>query len=313
MSRWRILITDRLESAGQDILRRNAEVDDRNGIQPGELLKEVIGYDAVIVRSRTRLTPEVFEAAKGLKVAGRAGVGVDNIDLASARSNKVVVVNAPISTTLAVAEHTLGLMLSLARAIPRADAAVKSGGWPKNDLVGVELSGKTLGILGAGRIGSEVASRASAFGMMVLGYDPLLSDGEIHERGCKPVSLLDLYARSDFISLHVPLTPETRSMIDGQALARMKRGVRLISVARGGLIDEIALTGALESGQVAGAALDVFAQEPPGLSALASHPQVVATPHIGAQTEEALERTARDIAEEVLAALRGEPLRWRVV
>ncbi|HJS29099.1 MAG TPA: hydroxyacid dehydrogenase [Anaerolineales bacterium] len=313
MTDWKILITDRLESAGQEILRAGAQVDDHSGIQPEQLIEEISRYDAVIVRSRTRLTEAVFEAAKGLKVAGRAGVGVDNIDLAAAQSHKVVVVNSPISTTLAVAEHTLALMLSLAREIPRADSAIKSGGWPKNDMVGVELAGKTLGILGAGRIGSEVASRAAAFGMVVLGYDPLLSDIEIRERGLQPVSLADLYARADFISLHLPLEPETRSMIDGQALARMKRGVRLISAARGGLIDEVALTAALDSGQVGGAALDVFAQEPPGLSALAAHPRVVATPHLGAQTEEALERTARDIAEEVIAALNGEPLRWRVV
>jgi len=190
---------------------------------------------------------------------------------------------------------------------------MKAGQWIKAELEGTELNGKTLGIVGVGKIGSEVARRAAAFGMNVLGSDPLIPEAAIRQRGAQPVSLGELYARSDFISLHVPLTPETRSSISGQTLGAMKRGVRLVCTARGGVVDETALLGALESGQVAGAALDVFAKEPPGLSALVAHPNVIATPHISAQTVEAQARAAQDIASEVLAALRGEPLRWRVV
>jgi D-3-phosphoglycerate dehydrogenase / 2-oxoglutarate reductase len=310
---WNILISDRLEETGQTILRSSAQVDDRSGIDAGELADVIGGYDAIIIRGRTRLTPAIFALATRLKVAGRAGVGVDNIDLGAAQSRGVIVVNAPTSTTVAVAELTLALMLSLARSIPKADSSMKSGAWLKKEFVGIELSGKTLGILGAGRIGSEVALRAAALGMQVLGHDPLLNETQISERGMEPVSLAALYASSDIISLHVPLTPETRKIIDGQALGSMKRGVRLICTARGGVIDEVALTAALDSGQVAGAALDVFAVEPPGLTALVAHPNVIATPHIGAQTQGAQERTARDISQEVLAALNEQPLRWRVV
>jgi len=225
----------------------------------------------------------------------------------------VTVVNAPTSTSLAVAELTLGLMLALAREIPRADAGMKNGDWLKKQLKGTELHGKTLGIIGMGRIGAEVGVRAGAFGMTVLGYDPLIPAEEITHRGAEPVSLDDLYARSNYISLHLPLTDETRSMVSKQAFAGMKRGVRILCAARGGIIDESALLEALESGQVAGAALDVFTSEPPGASELVTHPKVIATPHVGAQTAEAQSRAAEDIAHEVLAALNGEPLRWNVV
>lgn len=313
MSKWKILIADGLNQNGQEILRPTAQVDDRNGISEKELLHTIGEYEALIVRSRTIVTPAVFDAASRLKAIGRAGVGVDNIDLVSATTHGVTVINTPASTTLAVAEHTLALTLALAKSIPRADAAMKTGQWTKKELLGIELSGKMLGIIGVGNIGSAVARLAAALGMVVLGHDPLISTEEIRERGADPVSLSDLYARSDFISLHIPLGPETRGMISGQALGYMKRGVRLVCTARGGVIDETALLGALESGQVAGAALDVFAKEPPGLTALVSHPNVIATPHISAQTLEAQARAAADIATEVLAALREEPLRWKVV
>jgi D-3-phosphoglycerate dehydrogenase len=238
---------------------------------------------------------------------------VDNIDLAAATHLGVTVVNSPLATTQAVAEHTLALMLARWRAIPAADASLKSGLWLKNDFSGVEINGKILGVIGMGNIGSVVTQLARTLGMHVLGYDPLIPDQEIQQRGADPVTLKTLYQQADFISLHVPLSAETRGMINGQSLASMKRGVRLICTSRGGLIDETALLGALESGQVAGVALDVFAKEPPGMIALVSHPHVVATPHIGAQTAEAQARAAVDIASEVLAALRGEPLRWKVV
>jgi D-3-phosphoglycerate dehydrogenase len=313
MPAYYILIADGLEENGQAILHSSANLDDRTGVSPEELLNIIKAYDALIVRSRTTVTPQLFDAAGRLKVIGRAGVGVDNIDLEAARSHEVTVVNAPESTTLAVTELTIGLMLALAREMPRADAGMKQGEWLKQEISGLELHGKTLGILGVGRIGAEVAKRASAFGMIVLGYDSRYSNPEIKVRVAEPVSLEDLYARSDFVSLHLPLTDETRSMVDEQAIRRMKRGVRVVSVARGGILDESALLNALESGQVAGAALDVFASEPPGASELVRHPNVIATPHIGAQTAEAQSRAAEDIANEVLAALKGEPLRWKVV
>ncbi|MGD8406392.1 MAG: hydroxyacid dehydrogenase [Anaerolineales bacterium] len=313
MPEYNVLVTDGLDESGQAILRSSTDLDDRTGISSEELLQIIENYDAMIVRSRTKVTEQVFEAANRLKVIGRAGVGVDSIDLAAAKSHGVTVVNAPTSTSLAVAELTLGLMLALAREIPRADAGMKNGDWLKKQLKGSELHAKNLGIIGMGRIGSEVGMRASILGMHILGYDPLVHRDEIRQRGAEPVGLDDLYTRSDYISLHLPLTDETRSMIDEQAFARMKRGVRILCAARGGIIHETALLAALESGQVAGAALDVFASEPPGASELVKHPKVIATPHIGAQTAEAQSRAAEDIANEVLAALNGEPLRWKVV
>ena len=307
-----VLIADGLEENGQAILRSSADVDDRAGISPEGLLQVIEEYDALIVRSRTKVTAQVFDVAKRLKVVGRAGVGVDNIDLAAAKVNGVTVVNAPRSTSLAVAELTFGLMLALAREVPRADASLKQGKWLKKDLSGMELYAKTLGIVGMGRIGAEVSKRAAIFGMNVVAYDPLIPEEDIRQRWAKPVKLDDLYAESDFISLHLPLTDSTHSLVDEQAFGRMKRGVRIVCAARGGIIDESALLAALESGQVAGAALDVFATEPPGATELVGHPNVIATPHIGAQTLEAQSRAAEDIASEVLAALNGEPLRWRV-
>jgi D-3-phosphoglycerate dehydrogenase len=313
MPSWKILIADGLNESGQSLLRLAAHVNDFTGISADELLRQIGDYDALVVRGRTNVTPAVFDAAGRLKVVGRAGVGVDNIDLAAASTHGVTVVNAPLSTTLAVAEQTIALMLALARQIPRADAAMKAGQWIKKELEGVELYGKVLGIVGLGHIGAEVARRAAAMGMRVLGYDALLAEDVIRQRGVEPLTLQELYARSDFISLHLPLNPETRGMVNGQSLGAMKRGVRLICTARGGIIDETDLLGALETGQVAGAALDVFSKEPPGLTALVAHPNVIATPHVSAQTAEAQTRAAEDIAGEVLAALRGEALRWKVV
>ncbi|HEY9076548.1 MAG TPA: hydroxyacid dehydrogenase [Anaerolineaceae bacterium] len=311
MAAWKILLTDGLEQNGQEILRSSAQVDDRGGISAEDLLKIVGEYDALIVRGRTKVTPAVFDAAHQLKVVGRAGVGVDNIDLNAARSHNVTVVNSPTATTIAVAELTLGMMLALGRELARADASMKAGKWLKKELEGCELYRKTLGIIGFGRIGSSVAQRAAAFDMEIIGYDPKIGD-DIRERGGIPVSLDELYARSDIISLHTPLNDSTRGMINAAAIGKMKDGVRIICAARGGIIVEDDLLAALNSGKVAGAALDVFAVEPPGLTALVSHPHVLAIPHIGAQTIEAQQRAAVDISTEILAALNGEPLRWKV-
>jgi D-3-phosphoglycerate dehydrogenase len=312
MPELRILITDGLEETGQSVLRAAGHVEDRDGISPAGLLTVVGDYDALIIRGRTRITAEVLEAAGALKVIGRAGVGVDNVDLDAAKKHGIVVVNAPTSTTNAVAELTFGLLLAVAREIPRADAAMKAGSWLKKDLQGVELDGKTLGLIGYGRIGMQVAKRASAFGMSVVAYDPFISEDEIRAGGGESVSLQDLFQWSDFISLHLPFDVQNRDLVGASAFSQMKYGVRLVCAARGGIIDELALLAALNSGKVAAAALDVFATEPPGATDLVRHPHLIATPHIGAQTIEAQARAAEDIAREVLAALRGEPLKWRV-
>jgi len=311
---WKILLTDGLKDEGKAILAQEAQFDDRNGISAEELLEVIGEYDAVIVRSRTKITAEVLAAAKNLKVVGRAGVGVDNIDLGAARERGITVVNAPQAATQAVAELVIGMMFALARFLNKADAAMKRGEWIKKKLLGTELHGKTLGIIGMGRIGSRVGHLAKALGMEIVGYDPLIPAEEIERRGAKPLQTLDeLFAVADVITLHVPLTPQTRGMIGKEAFAKMKRGVIVLCAARGGVIDEDALLEALESGQVAGAGLDVFAKEPPGATPLVTHPNVLATPHIGAQTAEAQKRVAVDIATEVLAALDGKPLRWKVV
>ena len=312
MPEFKILITDGLGEGGQSILRAASHVDDKAGLSASDLLKSVVDYDALIVRGRTKVTGDVFEAGKKLKVIGRAGVGVDNIDLEAAKKHAVIVVNAPVSTTLAVAELVFGLLLAAAREIPHADAAMKKGEWLKKEFEGVELNGKTLGIIGFGRIGMEVGKRAAAFGMNVIAYDPFVSEDDIKARGREPVSIQELYEWSDFISLHLPLNVHTRDLISQMSLSQMKDGVRIVSAARGGIIDESALLAALNSGKVASAALDVFATEPPGSTGLVNHPKVITTPHIGAQTVEAQTRAADDIAHEVLAALRGEPLRWKV-
>jgi D-3-phosphoglycerate dehydrogenase / 2-oxoglutarate reductase len=312
MTIWKILLTDGLDEAGKDILRQGGEVVDRNGISADDLLKEVGEYDALIVRGRTKVTLPVFEAGRKLKVVGRAGIGVDNIDLKAAQTYGVTVVNSPLATTVSVAELTMSVMLSMIREVPRADASMKAGKWLKKEFEGVELFEKTLGIIGFGRIGTAVAKRAMAFGMNILAYDPRLESLEARETGAELVSLDELLTRSDFISLHLPLTPDSKNMLDATAFAKMKDGVRLVDAARGGIVDESALLAALETGKVAAAALDVFTAEPPGLIPLVAHPRVIATPHIGAQTLEAQGRAGLDIASEVVAALNGQPLRWKV-
>lgn len=312
MAPWKILITDGLEEKGQSILREAAEVDDRTGISAEELLTIIAAYDALIVRGRTKVTAAVFDAAPRLKVVGRAGVGVDNIDLKAAKAHQVIAVNSPLATTVAVAELAMAMMLALVREVPRADAAMKNGKWLKKEFEGAELYGKTLGIIGYGRIGQAVGKRAAAFDMRVVAFDPLRPTEELCNTGCEPLTLADLLGQSDFVTIHTPLTEQTRNMLGAEQFAQIKPGAYLVDAARGGVVDESALLAALQSGQVAGAALDVFTAEPPGPSDLVNHPHVVATPHIGAQTVEAQQRAAYDIATEILRGLRGEELRWRV-
>jgi D-3-phosphoglycerate dehydrogenase len=313
MTKHKILISDPLSQKGLDYLRQHADVSDRAGITPEELIQEIPAYHALIVRGRTKVTQAVFDAGANLKAIGRAGVGVDNIDLEAARAAGVTVVNSPTATTVAVAEHAIALMLALVRRIPRADATMKAGQWEKKKLQGTELGGKTLGIIGMGRIGTKVAHIAEAFGMNTLGCDPHISDSDIQSRGAIPQCLEDTFTQADIITIHIPLLPETRGLIDANAIAQMKPGVLLISTARGGIIDEPALLAGLESGHVAGAALDVFEHEPPGQTDLIAHPHLIATPHIAAQTAEAQERAACYIAEEIINTLENAPLRWKIV
>ncbi len=313
MSDWQVLITDGLDQIGIRILSAEAQTDDRRGITMDELSQIIHHYDGLIVRGRTKVNLDLIEKALKLKVIGRAGVGVDNIDLQAARSRGIAVVNAPLSTSRAVAELAIGLLFSLAREIPRANDGLKKGNWLKKELIGIEVFGKKLGIIGMGHIGSVVAENAAALGLDVYGYDPYLDEEAIVHRCAKPLSLKEIYSTCDFITIHIPLNDQTRGMINSQAFEQMKPGMRLICTARGGIIHEGDLLMAIEMGKVAGAALDVFSLEPPGLIPLVQHPNIIATPHIGAQTQEAQIRASQDIANEVLNALNSKPLRWQVV
>lgn len=313
MARWRVLITDGLHDVGMSILEKEVEVVDRSGIHAEALKKEIEAVDAIIVRSGTKLTRDLIQSANHLKVIGRCGVGVDNIDLEAASEAGITVVNAPSATTTAVAELTLGLILSLAREIPRADAAIKDGKWIKKELSGTELYGKTLGIIGFGRIGSTVGQMAAAMGMRIIASCLFRLPETVRIIGGELLMMEDILEKADFITIHTPLTEKTKGMINADTISQMKDGVYIICTARGGIVDEKALLDALNAGKVAGAALDVFASEPPENLALVRHPKVVATPHIGGQTRAAQRRAAMDISREVLAALKGEKLHWRVV
>ncbi len=312
MDTMRIILTDGLQDAGISILAKEAQVDDRKGISAEDLLKEIGTYDAIIVRGRTKVTKEVIAAGKKLKVIGRAGVGVDNIDVAAAKEHGVVVVNAPSSTTTAVAELAMGLIFALAREIPKADASMKRGEWAKKDFEGVELFGKTLGIIGFGRIGSAVGQMAAAVGMRIMACGLFHIPETIRIIGGELLVMDDVIEKSDFITIHTPLTAETRGLINAETIARMKDGVYIVCTARGGIIDEKALLAALNSGKVAGAALDVYETEPPVFKELINHPKVIATPHMAGQTNEAQRRASVDISREVLGALKGDKLHWQV-
>lgn len=270
----------------------------------GTLAEEITDADALLVRSAVQADAQLLQHARKLRVVGRAGVGVDNIDLAAATKHGVAVMNTPGANAVAVAEHTLGLMLAMARFLPKADRLLHAGKWEKKSLQGTELRGKTLGIIGLGRIGMEVARRARAFGMAVVAHDPFVSTGAARELGISLVALDDLYVEADYITLHVALTPQSAGMINEMALARMKRGVRLVNCARGELVDEAALAAALRSGQVAGAALDVFAAEPPKDSPLLGLENAILTPHIAGSTHEAQDAVGLQIAEQVREYLR---------
>lgn len=311
--KWKILLTDGLAPINDQELLASVSLIDKKGISPQELLDVIPEMDAVIVRGRTKITDAVLEKADNLKVVGRMGVGVDNIDLKAAKAHGVTVVNAPVATTISVAELTLGLMLSLVREIPKADSGMKAGEWLKKELVGTELYQKTLGVIGCGNIGEAVAARAQAFGMEIIACDPGRTSEEIQSAGAEDVCFDELLERSDIITMHIPHIESTHYLINAEAIDKMKDGVLIICAARGGVIEEKALIAALDSGKVAGASLDVFEKEPPGADSLPMHPKVIATPHIGAQTKEAQLRAGHDIVSEVVAALDGKPLRWKIV
>jgi len=301
----KVLIADTILPVCSEVLQRaGIETDHRPGITAIELLTAVGDVEGIVVRSDTRITEEVMRKAPRLRVIGRAGAGVDNIDVEAASKRGIVVMNAPGENTISAAEHTLSLMLSLARQIPLADRSMKAGRWDRGRILGVELSGKTLGVLGLGKVGREVAARARAFGMEVIGFDPVLSEEVASRLGVSLVPIETVYSRSDFITLHLPLTDGTRHLIGKDELGRCRKGVRILNVARGGVLDEAALCEALREGRVAGAALDVFEKEPPTGSPLLSFDTVILTPHLGASTQEAQEKVAVRIAEQIAAYLK---------
>ncbi len=303
----KVLVTEKLAERGIELLRREFEVDVLLGLSPGELLERIGPYDGLIVRSATKVTAEVIERAENLKAIGRAGIGVDNIDIEAATKRGILVANAPESNTVAAAEHTLGLMLAVARRIPAADASLRRGEWNRSAFKGVEVAEKTLGLVGLGHVGSIVARGALGMGMRVLAYDPYVSEERMRSMNVERAgSLEEIFSESDFVSLHVPRTPQTTGMVDEEALSRMKPTAYLINVARGGIVDETALYNALKQGEIAGAALDVFAEEPTTDSPLFALPNVVVTPHLGASTAEAQDRAGVTAAEQVAAALKGE-------
>ena len=296
----KVLISDKLSSSAVAIFRdRGVEVDLKPGLEKDELAGIIGNYDGLAIRSATKVTSKILDRAKRLKVVGRAGIGVDNVDLPAATARGIIVMNTPFGNSITTAEHAITLMLSLARQIPAADASTQAGKWEKNRFLGVEITGKTLGIIGCGNIGSIVADRAHGVKMKVIAYDPFLSPEHAVDIGVEKVELAELLRRADFISLHTPLTEKTRNILDANALAATKRGVRIINCARGGLVDEVALRAALDSGQVAGAAFDVFSVEPALENPLFGHPNVVCTPHLGASTMEAQENVALQIAEQM--------------
>ena len=296
----KVLISDKMDPKAAQIFReRGVEVDEITGKTPEEL-KAIIGqYDGLAIRSSTRVTKEILEAATNLKVVGRAGIGVDNVDIPSASAKGVVVMNTPFGNSITTAEHAIALMFALARDLPEADKSTQAGKWEKNRFMGVEVTGKTLGLIGAGNIGSIVADRALGLKMKVIAYDPFLTPERALEMGVEKMTLDDLLLRADFITLHTPLTDQTRNILSRENLAKTKKGVRIVNCARGGLIDEAALKEGLDSGHIGGAALDVFVQEPAKESPLFGTPNFISTPHLGASTNEAQVNVAIQVAEQM--------------
>lgn len=310
----KVLVADTIAAEGLARLQAapGVEVVANGKITPEQLVEQIGEYNALVVRSRTQVTAEVLEAGKKLQIVGRAGVGVDNIDVSAATRRGVLVVNAPEGNTVSTAEHTIAMMAALARHIPQANASLKNGEWARNKFMGVQLAGKTLGVLGLGRVGSEVARRALGMDMQVVAYDPFVTAERARKLGVELGTVDEICKQADFITVHTPLTAETKGLIGPAQFALMKTGVRVINCARGGIIDEAALLAALQDGKVAGAALDVFVDEPPTDSPLLALPQVIATPHLGASTAEAQVGVAVDVVDTILKALDGKPVRTAV-
>jgi D-3-phosphoglycerate dehydrogenase len=302
----RVLVTEKLADPGIELLEQDFEVDVFLYLSPEELLQKIGDYDGLIVRSATKVTAEVIGRSGNLKAIGRAGIGVDNIDIEAATKHGIIVANAPESNTVAAAEHTLGLMLAVARRIPAADSSLRGGEWKRSALKGVEVSGKTIGLVGLGHVGAIVARGALGMGMKVLAYDPYVSEDRMRSMNVgRAETAEEVFERADYVSLHVPRTPQTMGLVNEDALAKMKPTAYLINVARGGIVDETALYNALKEGAIAGAALDVFAEEPTTDSPIFTLPNVVVTPHLGASTAEAQDRAGITAAEQVATALRG--------
>jgi D-3-phosphoglycerate dehydrogenase / 2-oxoglutarate reductase len=296
----RVLISDSLSPAAVAIFKeRGVEVDVKPGLDKDELARIIGDYDGLAIRSATKVTAKLLESAARLKVVGRAGIGVDNVDIPAATAKGVIVMNTPFGNSITTAEHAIALMFAVAREIPAADASTQAGKWEKNRFMGVEITGKTLGVIGCGNIGSIVADRALGLRMRVIAFDPFLSPERALDMGVEKVELDDLLARADFITLHTPMTAQTKNILSAENLAKTKRGVRIVNCARGGLVDEVALRAALDSGHVAGAGFDVFTAEPAKENPLFGHPNVVCTPHLGAATNEAQENVALQVAEQM--------------
>jgi len=308
----KVLVADSVEEEGIAILRDCAEVDIKTGLKPEELIAIIGDYEALVVRSQTQVTREIIAAGERLQVIGRAGVGVDNIDINEATRRGIVVVNAPTGNTSSATEHTIALMLAIARNIPQANASLKSGLWQRSSFIGTELRNKTLGLIGLGNVGSEVARRATAMEMKVIAHDPFVSVEYARNIQVELVPLKELLQESDFISLHIPLTDSTKEYIGEKELELVKPSVRIINTARGGLIDEKALVKAVREKRVAGAAIDVFATEPTTESILFGEENIIVTPHLGASTTEAQVTVARDVAEQIIAISKGQPARYAV-
>jgi len=308
----KVLIADSVSEEGLEILRRQAQVDVKTGLKPPELVSIIGDYEALVVRSGVKVTADIIKAGKKLQVIGRAGVGVDNIDVDEATRCGIVVVNAPTGNTISAAEHTIALMLALARHIPQANAVLKSGVWKRNEFMGTEVRNKTLGIIGLGKIGAEVARRALGLEMKLIAYDPFISADHARNLHVELVPLKRLFKEADFITVHTPLTPQTKGLIGAKELAQVKPTVRIINCARGGIIDEAALAKAVKEKRVAGAAIDVFSTEPATESVLFDSDNIIVTPHLAASTTEAQALAAKDVAEQVIDVLNGHPARYSV-
>ncbi|HEX8833030.1 MAG TPA: phosphoglycerate dehydrogenase [Abditibacteriaceae bacterium] len=302
-----VLVCDPISEEGLKILEASAEVTVKTGLKEAELIEIVPNFDALMVRSQTKITRPVLEAATKLQIVGRAGVGVDNIDVPAATERGVIVVNSPAGNTVAVAELTLGIILSLVRRLAPADASMKAGQWKRSAFMGSEIYGKTLGVIGTGKIGTEVIKRAQAFGMKILGYDPFLTTARATQLNIEATTIDDILKRADFITLHTPLTKDTKHLINAERIATMKDGAYIVNCSRGGIIDEDALYEALKSGKLGGAGLDVFETEPPTNSPLRELDNVLLTPHLGASTEEAQVEVAVDVARQISDVFSGRP------